>query len=617
MTLNSDTVLASLVISNNLHCGYFIAIAVLECAGSFFLVRKFSSGKKAMKQAHLNSGLFHYIMRSTEFRLTLLTVIGMGRAITHLCNPSYRVITDLSSQIDRFFYTAECMFPIMIFIDILASRLIHSSLYESGSSSNHGVGRRSSAAHGYSRFKSAPQPQEVDPMPEFHHGEDSSGARIPRNHCSDGESAENILLMEPAVRANAAKVLEAADKGELNHFDYHPSRMSDVSDFVIGVIKRDFGPDKFDTIPPHGRWQHFEVGGVPRVDSLIAGWAEEGCKDKVEVTRRLIDLFFVAVLLDAGAGDHWRFKEPGTEEYYVRSEGIAVASLHMFKAGAFVSEGSKPHQVDAQGLSSLTEEEFNGYFQISPENPMVGVASRVRLINDVGASLVRLPDIFGESGRPGSMVDYLTKRASTPGTLDYEDLWSSLQRALIPSWPKDRTTIEGQPIGDAWPLDVLAKRAEKDNDKRPRNTIQPFHKLTQWLAYSLMVPFVRLLGFEWKNAGLGTGLPEYRNGGLFVDLKVLTLKEEVLAEGLKASGEALPKYDPASDVIVEWRAMTVALLDELHKVVSAKFAAEGVTLSMAQMLEAGSWKSGRELAAKFRPDTKSSPILDRGDGTLY
>lgn len=431
------------------------------------------------------------------------------------------------------------------------------------------------------------------------------------------QTDRDYLLSLQAVRANAAKVLDAAKKGELNHFDYDPSRMGDVSDFVMGVIKRDFGPDKFDTIPPHGRWQHFDVGDVPRVQSLIAGWANDGCEDMTEVTRRLIDLFFVSVLLDAGAGDHWRFKEPGTEEYYVRSEGIAVASLHMFKAGAFVSKGSKPDQVDGQGLLSLTEEAFNGFFQISPENPMVGVASRVRLLNDVGTSLLKLSEIFGEAGRPGNMVDYLTKRAGAPGTLDYEDLWSCLQRVLIPSWPQDRTSIDGQPIGDAWPLAVLAKMAKEDNASTSRNTIQPFHKLTQWLAYSLMVPFVRLLKFEWKNAELGTGLPEYRNGGLFVDLKVLLLKEKDLAEGLQTSGEKLPGYDAASDVIVEWRAMTVALLDGLYQVVSAKFAEEGVTLTMAQMLEAGSWKSGRELAAKYRPDTKSSPILVRGDGTLY
>jgi hypothetical protein len=102
-------------------------------------------------------------------------------------------------------------------------------------------------------------------------------------------------------------------------------------------LQRDFGPDKFDTIPPHGRWQHFEVGNVPRIVDLLEQWKKEGCDD-VEITRRLIDLFFVSVLLDAGAGDHWRYVEPGTGKEYERSEGIAVASLYMFKNLVFSSK---------------------------------------------------------------------------------------------------------------------------------------------------------------------------------------------------------------------------------------------------------------------------------------
>ncbi len=116
---------------------------------------------------------------------------------------------------------------------------------------------------------------------------------------------------------------------------------------------------------------------------------------------------------------------------------------------------------------------------------------------------------------------------------------------------------------------------------------------------------------------LGTGLPEYRNGGLFVDLQALQLKEATSVAGLEASGTKLPLFDATSDVIVEWRAMTVALLDRLHQVISEKFGAQGVHITMAQMLEAGSWKSGRELAALHRPETKSSPILIAGDGTLF
>ena len=103
--------------------------------------------------------------------------------------------------------------------------------------------------------------------------------------------------------------------------------------------QRDFGPDRFSEIPPHGRWQHLDAGGVARVSQQLDAWKTAGCDDK-ELTRRLIDLFFVSVLLDAGAGDVWKYKEPGSGQTFERSEGIGVASLYMFKAGAFSSDGS-------------------------------------------------------------------------------------------------------------------------------------------------------------------------------------------------------------------------------------------------------------------------------------
>ena len=118
--------------------------------------------------------------------------------------------------------------------------------------------------------------------------------------------------------------------------------------------QRDFGPDKFDTIPPHGRWQHFEVGGTPRIETLLQEWKIGGC-DNLELTRRLIDLFFISVLLDAGAGDHWRYVEPGTSQTYERSEGIAVASLHMFNSLAFTAEKSRVNPI-VDGKHNLSAE---------------------------------------------------------------------------------------------------------------------------------------------------------------------------------------------------------------------------------------------------------------------
>ena len=92
------------------------------------------------------------------------------------------------------------------------------------------------------------------------------------------------------------------------------------------------------------------MGGVARIDPLLAQWTAEGC-DETERTRRLIDLFFVSVLLDAGAGDVWKFQEPATGEAYGRSEGIAVASLYMFKAGVF--QGAEGPQAGVDGTCFL------------------------------------------------------------------------------------------------------------------------------------------------------------------------------------------------------------------------------------------------------------------------
>ncbi|KAL2836462.1 hypothetical protein BJY01DRAFT_55876 [Aspergillus pseudoustus] len=424
---------------------------------------------------------------------------------------------------------------------------------------------------------------------------------------------DHILGLQ-AVREKAHIVFDLAKQGLLNHFDYHPDRLDEAVEYVIGVIQRDFGPDRFHEIPPHGRWQHFEVGNVPRIDRLITKWDAAGYDD-LEKVRSLLDLFFVSVLLDAGAGDRWRFTEQGTGNVYTRSEGIAVASLYMFLDGDFAGEKGRKDVVSGEALKNITVKTLYKGFQIDEGNPLVGAGARVEILQRLGQSLLDNKDIFGPTGRPGLLVDHLRRNGGNE--LDYALLWSTLQKLLIPIWPSDRTKIAGTPVGDAWPLSVLAKAESAPSEPAETASIQPFHKLTQWLAYSLKVPFERLLSTTWANAELGTGLPEYRNGGLFVDMGVLTLKPNALEKGLKTSGGALPCFGAGDDEIVEWRAMTVALLDELHKRIldSGKFG--NVELTLPQVLEAGSWKGGREIAAQKRPETKCSPILNSGDGTLF
>ncbi|EDU50239.1 DUF1688 domain-containing protein [Pyrenophora tritici-repentis] len=434
------------------------------------------------------------------------------------------------------------------------------------------------------------------------------------------------LLSLRAVRERAKLVGEAADAGKLTHFDVHEERLDVAAEYVKRVIERDFGPANYHTIPPHGRWQHFDVGRIPRIGALLEEWKKFGCDD-LESTRRLIDLFFVSVLLDAGAGDHWRYVEPRTETKYERSEGIAVASLYLFREGAFRSGGEmaagRGMCVDGKGLQDLKTEELARGFQISDTNPMLGVESRANLLRSLGTSLLSQPELFGKEGRPGNVVDYMKTTSPDGTTLDILTFWDILQTLLIPIWPQDRTVVNGQALGDAWPLSTL-KTVSASTTTDETNFIQPFHKLTQWLAYSLTVPFTRILHHKWVNTDALTALPEYRNGGLFVDLGVLNLKPASLERGLataansgiaKGENAGLPAFAAGDDVVVEWRAMTLVLVDRLYKLVLQKMA--GVELSMAQLLEAGTWKAGREVARERRPVGKGSPILVVSDGTVF
>lgn len=197
-------------------------------------------------------------------------------------------------------------------------------------------------------------------------------------------------------------------------------------------------------------------------------------------------------------------------------------------------------------------------------------------------------------------------------------LWNVLMSGLAPIWPPSRTAINGVSLGDAWPCSSMPQPAQsptspmfspfpnttgQSNGVAPWESILPFHKLTQWLTYSLMQPMQSIMKIQFAGQELLTGLPEYRNGGLFIDLGVLTLKPEDEERGLQhyseysqrtgtGGVEVAPMFDPGDDVIVEWRGVTVGFLDlltiEVNKALRNELA--GNELSLAQVLEAGSWK---------------------------
>ncbi|UKZ46044.1 hypothetical protein TrVGV298_000241 [Trichoderma virens] len=388
-----------------------------------------------------------------------------------------------------------------------------------------------------------------------------------------------------AVRERAKVVLDKAQQNDLVHFDVDMNKFPDVVTFVSGLIKRDYEAP-FQDIPSHGRYQHFCVGGRDRIAELLNSWPET--VDNAERCRRLIDLFLISVLLDAGAGTTWTYKSVENGKTYRRSEGVAVASLEMFKSGIFSASPTNKHQVDKRALGALNVAKLATGMQADPDNELVGLEGRTEVLVKLAEALEEHPDFFGADGRPGNMI-----------------------------------AINGVPLGDAWPCEALPRGSNS------WESILPFHNLTQWLAYSIMQPMQSLLNMHFAGTELLTGLPEYRNGGLFVDLGVLTLKEPDMARGLanygaycKHSGikaiEVAPMFEASDDVIVEWRGLTVALLDKLLEEVNVALEAEldGHEMTLSQLLEAGSWKGGREIAEINRPNTKEAPILVDSDGTV-
>ncbi len=134
----------------------------------------------------------------------------------------------------------------------------------------------------------------------------------------------------------------------------------------------------------------------------------------------------------------------------------------------------------------------------------------------------------------------------------------------------------------------------------------PFHKLSQWLTYSLVEP-LRIGGIEVVGLDRLTRLPEYRNGGLLVDLGALSLRDPQLASVPHRMGDEL---------VVEWRALTVSLLDEVLPMVRERLDRGSSTRAGASLLEAGTWNAGRQIAREKRPGG-SPPLLIESDGTVF
>ncbi len=207
------------------------------------------------------------------------------------------------------------------------------------------------------------------------------------------------------------------------------------------------------------------------------------------------------------------------------------------------------------------------------------------------------PDLFA-GGRPGGLYDVLAARAEG-GRLPAPAILELLLEALGPIWA-DRLVIDGVALGDCWRHPAIRRSDASDG-------LVPLHKLSQWLAYSLIEP-LQEAGIEVVDIDGLTGLAEYRNGGLFVDTR-------------RARASPIPPrprgpISVSDPLIVAWRAMTVALLDRLAPLVRARLGVGEAAFPLARMLEGGTWVAGRRIAAERRAGG-GPPFTIISDGTVF
>ena len=401
------------------------------------------------------------------------------------------------------------------------------------------------------------------------------------------------LLTAEAVRSRAGMMLAAGLGDGLAHFRIDLDRMDDVTEAVRATIDKAYPSLK---IPFHARWRHFVIGGADRWADIAdrVSWPDAATRARAE-----FDLAIVSVLLDAGAGAAWRYRDDRSGNAIGRSEGLAIASLDMFASGVFCSDSRDPLRIDADKLADLSAAALEQGFQVSAGNPLVGLEGRANLLRRLGAHISARKDVFAKHDRPrpGGLFDHLCARA-TNGTIAAPTVLAEVLRHLGPIWPS-RLALAGIPLGDCWRHDAI-----RTDDST--SGLMPLHKLSQWLTYSLIEPLQRA-GLTVTDIDGLTGLAEYRNGGLFVDLGVLCLRE---------AREAERAHEVDSTLVVEWRALTVALLDRLAGKIRTRLGRSAAELPLASLLEGGTWAAGRAAAFARRSDG-APPIKVISDGTVF
>ncbi|MFM2429229.1 MAG: hypothetical protein RLZZ511_442 [Cyanobacteriota bacterium] len=409
----------------------------------------------------------------------------------------------------------------------------------------------------------------------------------------DPQALIRYLRSPQAIRDRAQELFELGLAGDLPYFQIDLGQLDRVVQFVDRITRSTY-PDL--QIPFHSRWRHFPDDRiVQRFDSL----------DPVDRIKAKLDLVIPSVLLDAGAGEQWRYVDAQGQTWQ-RSEGLAIACLEMFERGLWSGDGRQ--RTDANGLGQITLAQLQAGFQVSAKNPMLGLEGRWQMLKRL-ATVLEQRDFIDRSGDSPRFGNLIQARDAVDDSRSMATWIPELLKIFSPLWADGlrptgghRLLVAGQPIGDVGFHPALSPLVADD----PNSRWIPFHKLAQWLICSLVEPFE-----EWQQVVRGlhclSGLAEYRNGGLFIDFGVLKLRDPSLVAQL---------HSPDSVLIVEWRGLTLWLLELIRLELLDRWGMGPEELPMIKVLQGGSWAAGRAIARELRSDG-GPPLRIQSDGTVF
>ena len=390
----------------------------------------------------------------------------------------------------------------------------------------------------------------------------------------------SILLDPKTIRTRSGNILDSVENGDSSCFHVAHDCLQAACDEVIAITHSNY-PDL--AVPYHSRWRHFEVNGTDLSESLL-----DNTENRLAAE---IELVVISVLLDAGAGREWSYMHAATNQSFSRSEGLAIASLNMFATGLFSSNSDDPCRVDGRALTSLSESELAAGFQADTANPLIGLDSRTTLLNTLGQ------EIINRGGDNSRLADLFSPLTQASEELSADTILRTVLDATGAIWPH-RKSIGQIVVADAW-------QHRNAGGAGTGAGYVPFHKLSQWLSYSLIEPLQRHQ-LKVTQLDMLTGLPEYRNGGLLIDTGVLVPKD---------SDFNSRRYEVHSEFVVEWRALTVALLDKLADAVRQALSRSADELPLAAILQGGTWAAGRALAQQKRGGLPPVDVIS--DGTVF